>query len=105
MTFVVNANFCGPGTDHPVSKSPPFCRVQAVSRDRSGTCTPTKNNRAHVAPIASLAHIAVRVVHLVQMEALPRCFVAYPSTPPARAETVEQAIATISHNGVVEIKG
>jgi len=35
----------------------------------------------------------------------PLCFVAYPSTPVARAEMVEQAIELISGSGVVRIKG
>lgn len=39
------------------------------------------------------------------MEALTKCFVAYPSAPAARAETVERAIELISNTGVVEIKG
>jgi hypothetical protein len=39
------------------------------------------------------------------MDPLPLCFVAYPSAPAARAETIEQAIATISGSGVVQIKG
>ena len=39
------------------------------------------------------------------MADLPKCFVAYPSTPVARAETVEGAIETVSHSGVVGIKG
>lgn len=39
------------------------------------------------------------------VEDLPQCFVAYPSTPAARAEAVEQAIETISASGVVGIKG
>jgi hypothetical protein len=44
------------------------------------------------------------VVHS-EIMALPRCFVAYPSTPVARAETVERAIETVRGNGVFEIKG
>ncbi len=39
------------------------------------------------------------------MPASPKCFVAYPSAPAARAETVERAIELISQSGVVEIKG
>jgi hypothetical protein len=39
------------------------------------------------------------------MDSLPFCFVAYSSTPVARAETVEQAIDTLSGSGVVRIKG
>lgn len=39
------------------------------------------------------------------IETTPACFVAYPSTPASRAETVEKAIETISGSGVVRIKG
>ena len=39
------------------------------------------------------------------VESLPKCFVAYPSAPVARAETVESVIETISRTGVVDIKG
>ena len=39
------------------------------------------------------------------METLPRCFFGYPSTPAARAETIESAIETIGQTGVVHIKG
>ncbi len=39
------------------------------------------------------------------MEALPSCFVAYPSTPAARAETIERSIDLINGSGVVNIKG
>lgn len=39
------------------------------------------------------------------MDTLPKCFVAYPASPAARAETVENAIELIGHNGVVEIVG
>ena len=39
------------------------------------------------------------------MDELPVCFVAYPSTPVARAETVEKAVEIIAGSGVVTIKG
>ncbi len=39
------------------------------------------------------------------MDDLRKCFVAYPSSPTARAETVENAIGLIEQSGVVEIKG
>jgi len=42
---------------------------------------------------------------MANMESLPKCFVAYTSTPIARAEVVEETIKTIALNGVVEIKG
>lgn len=45
------------------------------------------------------------VVHSLLMEDLPKCFVAYPSTPAARAETVEGVIETLSGSGVVSIRG
>jgi hypothetical protein len=35
----------------------------------------------------------------------PKCFVAYASTPQARAETIESAIDLIRDTEVVEIKG
>ena len=35
----------------------------------------------------------------------PHCFVAYPSVPPDRAETIESAISTIASTDVVTIKG
>jgi hypothetical protein len=38
------------------------------------------------------------------MDILPKCFVAYPSAPLARAEAVENAIDLVGHNGVVDIK-
>jgi hypothetical protein len=39
------------------------------------------------------------------MGSLPKCFVAYPSAPAGRAETVEKAIELIAQSGVVEVKG
>jgi len=39
------------------------------------------------------------------MDTLPKCFVAYPSAPLARAEAVENAIDLVGHNGVVDIRG
>ncbi|HEY6341956.1 MAG TPA: hypothetical protein VIY49_10725 [Bryobacteraceae bacterium] len=39
------------------------------------------------------------------MEDLPRCFVAYPSLPAARAEALDRAIDLISNSGVVDIDG
>jgi len=39
------------------------------------------------------------------MEQKPLCFVAYPAFPASRAETVEQAIESISRTGVVDIRG
>lgn len=46
-----------------------------------------------------------KVVHSLSMGSLPQCFVAYPSSPASRAETVELAIETISRSDVVCMRG
>jgi len=71
------------------------CLLEASSRNRNPGQPSTQYN------CDTLRH----VVHSVVMASLPQCFVAYPSSPPARAETVERCIETISQSGVVNIKG
>src|SRR5208283_4726547 len=50
-----------------------------------------------------LCHLAGATIMV--MTQLARCFVAYPSAPVSRAETIEQAMEDLQNGGVVEVIG